>query len=124
MMRLRFRLPLRTRLIVLGAIALVLTYIYWKVIAFLLKDPSPDTAKTFWQWMVGIQFLLICLITPSVAANAITQEKEQQTWDMLLFTRLTPSEIILGKLTARMALIVFLLVLFLPVNLFNWLHMG
>jgi ABC-type transport system involved in multi-copper enzyme maturation permease subunit len=79
---------------------------------------------TFYYFVIrfALQYTLIILITPAVTANAITLEKEQQTWDMLLYTNLTPGEIIFGKLIARVALLCLLLVLFLPISLFAWMH--
>src|SRR5207248_8522605 len=44
----------------------------------------------------------------------------QQTWEMVVLTRLHPSDIILRKLLARMATILLIMLLFLPLMLFCW----
>src|SRR5207245_411787 len=59
---------------------------------------------------------------PVIAANAITREKEQQTWEMLCFTSLHAGEIILGKLMARLILMLGIIVLLLPAAFFCWGH--
>jgi ABC-type transport system involved in multi-copper enzyme maturation permease subunit len=121
-MRLRLaQLPLAIRLALLAIGAILLGVIYYFVIViWVMKDPGKNAGFDAWTWMVGIQAALICLLAPVVAANSITQEKEQQTWEMLIFTRLLPSEIILGKLMARTALLALLLLLFVPIEMFCW----
>ena len=54
------------------------------------------------------QFSLLFLLTPSLVAGAVTEEKQRRTMDYLLTTELTHAEIVLGKLNARV-LILFLL---------------
>src|SRR5205085_12169861 len=122
-MRLRLRqLPLAAKLgigvVILGAMALL----YGVVGKALVDYPTEDIGRMAWGWCIGIQYALVCLIAPVVTANCITQEKEQQTWEMLIFTRLKPGEIILGKLLARLAIVFLVLALFLPLTVFCWIH--
>ena len=121
-MRLRLRQTVQVRTGILLAILFSLGTFYYFVIRFLLSDTNADSGTTAWRWIMVLQYALIILITPAVTANAITLEKEQQTWDMLLYTNLTPGEIIFGKLIARLALLCLLIVLFLPLSLFSWMH--
>ncbi len=121
-MRLRLRQSTQVRSGILLAILLLMGTFYYFVVKFLLGENNAEIGATTWKAIIGLQFTLLCLITPAVTANAITQEKEQQTWEMLLYTSLTAGEIILGKLAARIALLCLLLVLFFPISLFAWLH--
>jgi ABC-2 type transport system permease protein len=121
-MRLRLRQSAQVRTGILLAILFSVGTFYYFVIKFLLGDTNAESGATTWRLIMGLQYALIILITPAVTANAITLEKEQQTWDMLLYTNLTPGEIIFGKLIARLAILCLLLVLFLPLSLFAWLH--
>src|SRR5262249_47625039 len=98
MVKLRLRPGAHAQNGVIIAIVLLIGLFHFYFIDWLLKDNRGDNGRTTFMWFVCLQYALICLITPAIAANAITQEREQQTWDMLLFTRLTPTEIILGKL--------------------------
>ena len=68
----------------------------------------------YWLLGVSVHAILIWLLCPALASNAITQEKEQQTWEMLLFTLLTPAEILLGKLAARIAPMIAVVLAFWP----------
>src|ERR1043166_5064031 len=58
------------------------------------------------------------MLAPALTANAISQEKEQQTWEMLLFTLLSGPEILLGKLMARIIPMLALVGAFFPFMLF------
>jgi ABC-2 type transport system permease protein len=123
LMRLRLRqVPMPAKIgigiVVLGALALV----YGIVGKMLLDTTSTDAGRAACNWCIGLQYTMVCLIAPVVAANCITQEKEQQTWEMLVFSRLTPIEIILGKLMSRLAVMFVLIGLFLPLTAFCWLH--
>jgi len=116
----RFPLPAKIGLglLILGS----LTLFYGIIAKLLLDNPSEWVGRAAWGWCIGIQYTLVCLIAPVVTANCITQEKEQQTWEMLIFTRLKPSEIILGKLFSRLAIVAIILALFLPITAFCWIH--
>lgn len=64
------------------------------------------------------QLTLLAFLSPSLTANAITQEREQQTWNALLLTRLHADEIVVGKLLARLAPAALLVLAFLPLSVF------
>ena len=122
MLRLLLRQSSTTRIGLLTALVLPIGLLYWKIFQWLLEDASPGSGHSAWMAVVCIQFAVIVLVAPSITANAITQEREQQTWEMLIFTRLLPGEIILGKLLARMVSVLLILALFFPLTLFAWLH--
>lgn len=122
-MRLRFRQmkPAARIGLVLGIVGL-LSIIYGSIMKSLLDHPGGESGRFAWATCVVIQYILVCLIGPAIAANSITQEKEQQTWEMLVFTRLRPVEIILGKLFSRLMILFLILALFAPLTLFCWVH--
>jgi len=122
LLRLRWRQPTPARVGVLLAVLVVTGLVYWTALSAVLSSTGINKGHDTWQMLMGAQFLLLLLITPAITANAITREKEQQTWEMLIFTRLQPGEIILGKLLARMATVLMLMALFLPISLFAWAH--
>lgn len=101
-----------------GLALLLLVYGYWQVFAAMLHEEGIGVAKTWWVLGVSAHAILIWLLCPALASNAITQEKEQQTWDMLIFTRLRPSEILTGKLFSRLLPILGILAALLPYMLF------
>jgi ABC-type transport system involved in multi-copper enzyme maturation permease subunit len=70
--------------------------------------------ETFFIRFTLVQFALILLITPGVTAGAIAEEKERKTLEFMLTTELRGYEIVLGKLAARLAYMVLLILTGLP----------
>ena len=73
------------------------------------------TSSRIFQEMSYLQLGLVALLAPIFTAGAITQEKDSQTYDILLATPLTNGQIILGSLLSRLFFIVALLVSGIPV---------
>ena len=115
LMRMRMRQGRPVRMALLTIAPLGVAYFYWLSISYLLRNQL-HSGRDVWMITVMIQFLLIGLLTPAATANAISQEREQQTWDMLLQTRLTPKQIIFGKLAARLAPSLAVILLGLPIT--------
>jgi ABC-type transport system involved in multi-copper enzyme maturation permease subunit len=64
--------------------------------------------------MAFFQLGLVCLFAPALAAGAISGERERQTLDVLLVSRVSAFGIVWGKLVASMAYIVLLILTALP----------
>ncbi len=122
LLRFRLRQPTPTRIGIGLVIGFLVLWAYWYGMQWLLSDASPSTGREAWIGAFGLQYLILCLVGPSLTANAITQEKEQQTWEMLVFTRLLPGEIVLGKLLARLVSAGLIVAIFLPFMIFSWAH--
>lgn len=90
---------------------------YYYSISYLVTDASPRAAEGAWNIAFGVQTTLIWLLCPALAANSVTQEKEQQTWEMLVFSLLTPMQILSGKLFTRLLPIVGILAACAPFNI-------
>lgn len=69
---------------------------------------------TSFKYVAYLQVALICLIAPLFMAGAIAQEANPKTWDILLSTPLTASQIVLGNLFGRLFFILALLAASLP----------
>ncbi len=65
--------------------------------------------------LLMIQIFLILFITPAFTATTINGEKERQTFDLLLCSRLSPFSLITGKLLAGMMNALLLIAASLPV---------
>lgn len=61
-----------------------------------------------------LQVLLICILSPVFLGGAIAQEASPRTWEVLLTTPMTASEIVLGNLFGRLFFILALLAASLP----------
>lgn len=62
-----------------------------------------------------LQFLLIIFITPALTAGSISGERERQTLDLLLCTKISTISIIVGKLFASINQIILLIVSSIPI---------
>ncbi len=99
---------------IVGAFVL---WCYYEALGYMIRNPGTHAAKDCWVVSIVVQSILIWLLSPALAANAITQEKEQQTWEMMLFTLLRPAEILYGKLAARLVPVLALVAVFIPFQL-------
>jgi len=61
-----------------------------------------------------IQLSLVSLFAPALAAGAISGERERQTLDVLLVSRMTATEIVWGKLVGSVAFMLLLILSALP----------
>lgn len=65
--------------------------------------------------MAYIQFGMLMLIIPGITASSISGERERQTLDILLSTKLTPYQIIIGKLQSSLTIVLLLSITSLPI---------
>lgn len=79
-----------------------------------LTDLSNASRKIFWS-MSYLQLGLVALLAPIFTAGAITQEKDSQTYDILLATPLSNAQIVMGSLMSRLFFVIALLVSGVPI---------
>jgi ABC-type transport system involved in multi-copper enzyme maturation permease subunit len=108
-----------------GRAALILT-LYLVVLAvvsllLLINQGTPEDYATsarlgqgLFAVLTGFQMALIIFITPASIADAISGERQRQTLDLLLGTRLSSLSIVLGKLAAGLAFDVLLILASVP----------
>ena len=94
----------------LGAIVL---YFYARGLLGIWRGTLQD-ARDFWPLLFYGALVLAVLLSPALSATAITQEREQQTWEILATTQLSAAEVLLGKWIGRQIVPWLLLVLLLP----------
>ncbi len=78
-----------------------------------LADLAKRATQVF-QTVSFIQLLLVCILAPIFTAAAITQEKDSQTFNILLSTPLTNGQIVLGSLLSRLFFVCVLLLASVP----------
>ncbi len=71
-----------------------------------------------------VQLAMACLMAPVFVAGAITQEKDSQTYSVLLTTPLSNAQIVLGSLMSRLFFVLMLLASGIPVFLITQLFGG
>ncbi len=94
-------------------IALVALYFYTRGLIALAHGLQQD-ARDLWGLFAYGALVLIVLLAPALSSTAITQEREQQTWDALAATRLTGAEIIGGKWLGRQLIPLLIIGIALP----------
>lgn len=112
-LRLRRKGARRAVPIVAWPIALVALYFYARGLSAIGRGTVQD-ARDLLPALVYGALALIVLLAPAMASTAITQEREQQTWDALATTRLTAWEILFGKWVGRQLIHWLMIVLALP----------
>ncbi|NMA94487.1 MAG: ABC transporter permease subunit [Clostridiales bacterium] len=77
-------------------------------------NANRELGSTLYTLIAIFQFALIMVIAPAQTSGAISGERERQTLDLLLCTRMSAFEIIVGKLISSLAFILLLVVSSLP----------
>jgi len=88
-----------------------------------LADLAKGASTTF-KWASITQLALMCFLAPMFAAGAITQERDAQTFNILLSTPLSNAQIVLGSLTSRLYFVFMLLVAGLPIFFITMVYGG
>ena len=78
-------------------------------------DQLTATSERIFLTMSYLQLGLVALLAPIFTAGAITQEKDAQTYDILLATPLSNGQIVLGSLCSRLFFVIALLLSGIPV---------
>ena len=88
-----------------------------------LGEVAKSATRQF-EYISVLQLAMICLLAPVFTAGAISQEKDAETYNVLLTTPLTSAQIALGSLLSRLFFIIVLLVSGLPIFCITMLYGG
>lgn len=88
-----------------------------------LSDLAKSASQTF-KWASTAQLGLMCFLAPAFAASAITQERDAQTFNILLSTPLSSAQIVFGSLMSRLYFVLVLLLAGLPIFLITMVYGG
>lgn len=81
-------------------------------------------ASTMFMWASITQLVLMCFLAPVFTAGAITQERDAQTFNILMSTPLSNAQIVLGSLMSRLYFVLILLLAGLPIFLMMMVYGG
>ena len=109
--------------IVAWPIGLVALYFYARGLVAIGRGTSRDSQDLLPLIVYGA-LALIVLLAPALASTAITQEREQQTWEALATTRLSAWEILFGKWVGRQITPWFIIAVASPYLLVCAIHGG
>lgn len=88
-----------------------------------LTDLAKSASQTF-RYAASTQLLLMCFLAPVFTASAITQERDAQTFNILISTPLTSGQIVLGTLMSRLYFVIVLLLAGLPIFCMTMIYGG
>lgn len=98
------------------AVLAIAVMIYYNVInseAF-YNGLNLKESTNFYVVMAVVQAALLFSIVPSLSSTAICSEREKQTLDILLSTKLTPLQIIIGKISSSSLRVIILIISMMP----------
>ena len=101
----------------------VLLIIFGLFAFYLTLDGTGESGNSFnysdilsiYAIITAIEYTLLLFITPGITAGSIAGEREKQTLDLLLTSKMTTKSIIRGKLWASIGLLMLLAISSLPV---------
>lgn len=105
------------------ALCAIILYFYVRGLGLLFQGQQSD-ARDLYGFLEYSLLLLITLLSPAISATAISQEREQQTWEILAVTRLTAQQVIFGKWMGRQLLVIIGFLIVLPFFLGAAVHGG
>lgn len=106
----------------IGVVAIALAA-YMNGISPSLSELAKGASQTF-KWASTAQLLMMCFLAPAFTAAAITQERDAQTYNILLTTPLSSAQIVFGSLMSRLYFVIMLLVAGLPIFLMTMVYGG
>ncbi len=98
-------------LILLTTLSFIL-FMLWPRTGVFSRFDSEELFMVFLASSLG----LLLFTTPVVAATAITEEKESNTFDQLFTTLLTPFDIMAGKLLSSFAMVLLIILIIMPLT--------
>ncbi len=98
------------------ALAAVAAVVFWTEI-YNSYDFSFDPAaiNALYALMAVMQLFLIIVIVPAITGGSISGERERQTFDLLLVSKMKPVSIITGKLLASIGIVLIMIIASMPV---------
>ena len=104
----------RIALTLFMAIVMPIVYLNMARVLF-VHDSLRDGRDVFGVIAVGFQTAFAVLLAPTLTSGVITLEREKQTWNALLLSRLTSWEIIWGKLLGSVVPALAMQLIFIPI---------
>lgn len=76
---------------------------------------DPSVMSGLFAIMAVVQLFLIMIIVPAITGGSISGERERQTFDLLLVSKMKPASIVTGKLFSSIAIVLFMIIASMPV---------
>ena len=89
-----------------------------------VSEFSYRTLIIMFMVLVWLEAGAICFLTPALTAGCVSIEKERQTMDVLLTTKMSTWEIIKGKFFSSIMLVIMLIISGLPIMSLVYIYGG
>lgn len=100
----------------LTVLALFAGLILYSMFGNIMYSAIDSNATTnIYSSLAILQFTLLMFVTPALTSGSISGEREKQTLELLISTKLKPFSIVLGKLLAALSQVFFLMLASVPV---------
>lgn len=76
---------------------------------------DPEYIMGAYLGLLGFQMVIITFVVPAFTSSSITGERERQTFDFLVLTRMKSIDIVVGKLMSSIMLVCLLIVAAMPI---------
>lgn len=90
----------------------------------LQRESTKQAWLLFYRWLIGLQGLALTFWTLFSCAQSVSGERDRKTWDFQRTTRLTATEILVGKLLGEPVLVYFAVLCAAPITLIAGLAGG
>lgn len=95
-----------------------------QVYSYDIDSVSYRSLITMFIALVWIETVAICFLTPALTAGCVSLEKERQTLDVLLTTKMSTWQIIKGKYFSSIMLVLMLIISGLPIMSLVYIYGG
>lgn len=104
------------RIAIYTLLGFIIPLVYFFSIRSMIRDQSASR-DAFGIFVSVLEVSLVVLLTPAMTAGTITLEREKQTWNALLLSKLTHGEIVSGKYIGAILPTLITLAVFFPLNI-------
>ena len=118
-----FRMPLII-LVFNGILAVVALLNMYSAVAQVRISASVQYSSflQLYAFVARMEFLLLLFIMPALPTGSIRGERERQTLELLFTTRMTPKDIVMGKLFSALSQLMVLIVSSFPILLLTFVY--
>jgi ABC-type transport system involved in multi-copper enzyme maturation permease subunit len=95
-------------------LALVVVISYDQFLGVGVRRGTAGLAQTLFETLVATQWFLVAFITPALTTSAITMEREQRTYDLLVMTLMSRMAIVWGKFASAVAFVAVMILCGMP----------
>lgn len=93
----------------------VFMFIYFTQLSITTYSFNFEDASVFYILMSLLQLGFIMFISPALTSGSISGEREKQTLDIMLLTKMNPISIIIGKLLSSLGIVIIMIITSFPI---------